>query len=322
MLPVRLLSISLLTATLTLSACASPWKRTPLFHIDDTVLYSEYLETDEGGETPFGFEHPVQISTEKIALILSQLTYAEKPLFRGAETRYVFRPKDVGQLAEAFSTALATLTPNQRLRFVVAQSDWASIVVGLSGTSGVMFSTAPGFLDVAFDAINDRISTPEDGRPESMVFPYDPLEKDRSEELFQIAGAKFHVDENGKKRRSWLEIDIAAVTPAPQPPPTSPQALGAAVAPGPSVPPSRTSLPHSPSAGTAASAATPAPAATVPGGNAAATADPQEAARLEDIERRLRWIKQLRSEGALTDEEYREQFEKIMAEISSPPAPR
>ena len=279
----RPLLLCLLAFLPTLAGCSSyPWEYRVLYAKSGTLLYVEHQEKD-AKEVPLGYLHPVRISAEKMRALLSQVVYKYRPLIGKDEDKLLFSAEEVAALSAPMALASGTLTPNERLRFLVMRDNWTSAFTGPKATSGVLFVEKGGVLNFALDRIRENVSVGEGGGPESVSFSHEPTEYRRADALIPFPGTELHVDaETGQRFPRWLEVRVATLTYTP---------------PGPA-----------PVAATAPVTGTAPPA---PAKEPGATDD----TRYSKLKARLKDLKRLKAEGLLTDEEYQAQFEKIMSEL-------
>lgn len=286
-----------MTLSVALTSCGSSWKREVRFSHANIVVYVEHRLDDKTGEKiDFEYAHPIDVPAQKIAIILSQLTHTYNPWFQGPEALALFHPKEVGRYSEPIGESLKTLNSRERLRFLITHEQWTGFLMGVQATSGVMFVTTDGKFNLAFDRIRERVSTGESGRPEEVSFPIDPLAETNGSPLIPITGSQFHTDpKTHKPHRRWLEIDLAQVqsraeavqtSPAVQPPPTPTTPV--------QPPPAATPQPQ------------PTPRSTKP---------LTKEERYAKLKEQLQTIGQLRDEGVITQEQYQEQFDKIMTQL-------
>ncbi len=287
-----------------MSGCSThEWKKHVLYSRDGIALYAEHEEKD-GREVPKGFAHPVHVTSETVEAILAQMVYKHRPLIGRSEDLLLFGQEDVTALAEPIRLALGGLTPERRLRFLIVRDNWTSLLTGPKATSGVMFVEKEGTLNVALDRIRESVSIDEGGDPSNVSFPYDPIDYREGDPLIPFRGTVLHVDEKTRQRfPRWLVVDLAEVKPLALKPAPPPEARATVVAPG---------------TGTHVGAA----AGTVTSGSTEAGPPPAPAVQAETGEERysrlkekLETLKRLKAEGVLTDEQYQEQFQKIMSDL-------
>ncbi len=297
-----------------LAGCAgSPWKRDVVYSASGVILYREQKET-EGRKVALGYKHPFDLAADKAALILSQMVFEQSHFLSRSEKVYVFIPEQVRAFAPALSVALKGIGPDERLRFLVTESNWTSAFLGTSGTSGVIFSTEDGVLDFALDRIHEKVAGADEGNPSKVVFHGEPTEDNGGDPLVPQAGTALRLDPTtGQPRPRWLAVKVADVKPfvspeaPPKLPPTEkppevkvPERPPLGETPAPSPPPKTSAQPPAPSA----SQASPAPPST-----------PEEEARYQEARKRLEAIKRLRADGVLTEEEYQKEYQKIISEL-------
>ena len=294
----------LLPLALLVSGCATrEWRKHVLYAKEGIVLYAEHDE-NEGRPVPKGYAHPVEVASETVEAILAQMVYKYEPLIGRNEDLLLFTQEDVAALTEPIRLALGGLTPEQRLRFLVVRDNWTSLLTGPRATSGVLFAEKEGVLNVALDRIRESVTIDEGGDPSSVSFPYDPTEYRRGDPLIPFRGAALHIDaKSGRRVPRWLVVDLAEVKPPALKPAPRPDAPATVVAPGDGTHPGAT-------------------AATAPAGSSEARPPPTPAVQAETeegryarIREKLETLKRLKADGVLTDEQYEEQFEKIMREL-------
>ncbi len=301
------LASSLVAFLLACGCASSPWKRSapPLYKTPGTLLFREHLEKD-GQRVPLGYKHPIDVSIEKTVLILSQLVYRKDTLLKSRST-YVFTKEEIAAAAEPVSRALKVITPDERLRFLILRSSWKEAFLGTYGTSGVVFSTEEGVLNVAFDRIDQHLLVPEGGEPMKIEFPDEPTEVTDDSPLIPGGGTKLHRSPEGSDFPRWVEVRVAGVQPLPLSPPPEEKAP----APPPAVQvavPDRPPLAGSPRPSAGAEAPPPGPAE--PAGKAA-----EAEARYQQSRQRLETLNRLRKDGVLTEEQYQDEYKKVMAEV-------
>lgn len=284
-------SLFVLLALVPGCAAPSPWKRTapPLYNSPHLVLFQEHLET-AGQREPLGHQHPIQVSPEKLAAILGQLIHDKRTLLKSRQVP-VFVPEQVPTMVEPLSLALGKLGPDERLRFVAIQSGLLGKVFRPYGTTGVMFSRQTGTLDIAFVEIDEALSLPDDNAPMKIRFDDEPTELTDASPVLPAAGIQLQTAPNVGTFPRWITIRLDEVAALPSP-------LAAKVA--------AATLP-----------ATPVPAAPTPSVPTPSVATPpnQEEIRYQKLRARLETLSRLRQDGALSEEQYKLEYEKTMAEL-------
>jgi hypothetical protein len=271
-----------LAALVSASGCASPWKRASVYARDGVFLYREHEEV-EGQRRPKSFAHPVDLPAGKAEALLRRLVYVRKPWFEDPVKTYVFTPDEAQRLSAPLASALKAIGPDERLRFLTTRGAWTDFLTGASGNSGVIFRTQDGALNLVFDAIDQGVDSGEGGKPEEVSFPHEPTEYRDEPPLVEFPGAKLHVDPRaGKIHPRWLELDLAALE-EPAPPAQPVPAAGSSGA----LPPGQPGLPP-------------------------ASRTPEEEARYQELRQKLETLKRLKSDGAISEEEYRVKYDELM----------
>jgi len=284
------------------------WKRDVIYSNSGVILYREHREVD-GNRVAFAHKHPVNLPVDKMVQILSQLVFEEHYLLKKARNLYVFNPKEIRALARPLTLGLREISPSERLRFLVTRSNWTDVFAGVTGTSGVVFCTEEGVLNMAFDWIQEGIIGGEGGDPSAVVFQIEPTEYEGAHPIIVAEGMKVHADpSSGKQFPRWIEITLAAVKLLPPPKPIQ------QIQPPPGL--EEIVVPERPPLEDEAGAAgqEPKPAA----GTAASppAKPPAEDEHYQRLRARLETLKRLRSDGVLTEEEYQKAHEKTLSELS------
>jgi hypothetical protein len=305
--------VSLTLFLLAAAGCGSPWHREVTYSESGVTLYREY-KVEQGRRVPLGYPHPFELPADKAVTMLSQLAFREDHVFKPSQQKYIFSPQEVAAFAPPLSAAVKQLAPDERLRFLIARSNWTDVILGSTGTSGVLFQARAGVVNIAFDRIQETIPGGEGGEPMKVPFKGDPTEITDADPIFPGSGMKMRFQpETGEPYPRWVEVVLAEVIPA------APPAVVAGAAPAtPAV------APGTPPAG-APAATTPAPAVAQeakPAPTASGTApppstgarDPAAEARYQRVRERLEGLKRLKADGVLTEEEYRAEYEKALKE--------
>lgn len=270
------------------TGCTSLWRREVIAGREPVFVYRESRVEDDA-TVPFGFDHPASVSADEWLLVLANLSYHDRPLLGSTEIEPVFTPTEAPRLARALSRALEEVGPDERVRFLVVRTGLETVLLGLSGVSGVAF-VDEGRLHVAFDTIDGGIYEGSTGRAEDVRFPYDPVEETYEHGLVPPwPWTRIHRDaRTGEEHKRWLEIDLAALAKAVEE--VDAEAVASDVA-------------------TASSGAreTETPAT---GDDEAPSPAPENS--IDRIGEKLRALKELRERGDLTEEEYRAAVEKVL----------
>ena len=296
--------------------CASPWKRTTTYSGNSGFLFEDWQE-DDGKVRSLGYSHPAEVSEGDLLLLLNHLQYENEAFFDETTTEKLLTIEEAGELAKALRPALAKLSPDERARFLVVRKV-GKVIPTIESISGIVFQKGT-VLNFAFDGIREPVRVSgNSGRAEDVTFPHDPQEKalPRRGLVTSLAGTRLrHDPRSGEVRRGWVEVDV------------------------PTLKRSRTELPEGakavdePAAITAAGASEPdpgAPSKSVSKGTdlpskstespetTTANVEPQpttDEASLQEMSDKLKRLKALRDQGALTPEEYRTEYERILKEL-------
>jgi hypothetical protein len=302
---------------------ASPWKREKIYAHSGFALYRERME-EEGKQVPLGHLHPIDLPADKVVLILYQLVFEEKPFLRKSRRTYIFdRVKEIPRMVEPLLVALRTITPDERLRFLLTRSNWNELLVGTTSTSGVLFSNAPGVLSLAFDRIQETGSMPDDGDPAKVVFRGDPTRLTEGSPVIPGPGMKTHRDPaTGETFPRWVDIVLSEVQEIPLPPAPPSEPVPAPTPPIDIVVPERPPLEGSPEVPSPAARAREADSTgTAPATAAGRTVEAESPAPARDdarylrVRERIEGLKRLRADGALSEEEYRRELDEALSEL-------
>lgn len=290
----RLALLLILGATL-ISACAGPkWTRT-------TVAKQNYfivtLEQQEGkiaaGQSPY--KHPYVIELAELENLMGKLTYTDKGGVASTPKQSpVFQAVEIDRLAPALAEALAKADASQRVRFASFNQGKGMIFSDSRKTEGAVFVDSEGRLNFAFNLIN------ADRRPsETTAIFYtfssaNPLKIETSKTILSAAPpyAELHLYENGKMAPMWVAIDLQKAK----------ESAGTLTAPMVKEPE------EAPPAAAGARTMAPPP-------EKAAPARSSEEMLKEDIKNNLRYIKELRGEGLISEKDYADKKKELLDKI-------
>ncbi len=314
-LPYRTVLISLLLS-FSIGCTVTSWKRTSTvvdqskLVVETEQLYSYDSPTDgiftDAMPVDSSFFHPAELNPETLTLFLSGIRY-EIPSFL-ADMTYepVFEQKIVPALALGVVKGLKRSGPGERIRFWVRniRHKYGFVPQGRI-TRGVVFVQPEGILNIAFDLID---ADPEEVHEESIysVDWEDPTAHIASHEVLQLPEpASVFFDAEGERRPLWVVIPLEKLTfeafqvgeeqGAPEgkePDRHREPGTGAEAAPG--------EVKSTDDAETAEQQAGPEP-----------DRKPQKLTD-QEILNRLKYLKELRKKGMLTEEEYKKECEEIM----------
>jgi hypothetical protein len=237
----------------------------------------------EAGSAPNA--HPAKLNPEgvrqQLALVQAKIDGKLQPLFYGEEIK---------DLAEPIAQALSVAGPNEDLVLLSTNRRGESVLTAPLGITARLF-VQDGNLNVIVHDVRRDFVDAYIGTKITPTFEFGARAKQSKVSVQSTSAAA--------KRDDWLAIPIAAAVPAPAVP--TPMA-----APAPTAAP----IPLATPAGTVTTlpAPAPAPAAVVP----AATPN-RDTAFYEEQARRLKGLKLLRDQGAITEEEYQQKRKEILS---------
>ncbi|MHB8708647.1 MAG: hypothetical protein ACYC9I_07205, partial [Desulfuromonadales bacterium] len=143
----------LIGCSLGLVACAGArWERTSVLkHYECAVTVEQLLNDAPSAQRPYA--HPAQVDVNDIKKFMWDLSYTNKigALSEGNKQSPVFAQAEVDRLALIFAEHLAKINANQRLRFITFNQDPGVLLSESRKTEGVLFLSADGRLNVAFN---------------------------------------------------------------------------------------------------------------------------------------------------------------------------
>ena len=233
--PIRAL---ILVALLPLAAACGgrPWRQTLAYARSPIAIYQEekFLEK---AVVPQGFAHPVRISPADLRGLLAGIRYNPKGFMgfgRKTDQEPLFTEAETEGLAVPLSQSLEKSGPDQRVRFLVARTNWS--VASAKGISAVVFLDAPDHLNIAFDLLVENLPD-GGGDPKALLFFTDPVEiTGTSPAIGPPLGAQLRISASGGLHPRWLTVDTkllpllaapapqASAAPAPTPPAGTPPA--------------------------------------------------------------------------------------------------
>lgn len=243
-----------------------PWKSELVYSQAPVAVYAE-RKLEKGQIVPQGFVHPPELKPDHLRAVFGSMKFSRSGLFQGPGTEPIFTEPEVEALVDPLIRALAKLGPDERARFLVARTAWRPLFLGPKGTSGVVFFTRAGQMDLAFDMLHDTLAD-EAGDPERVSFSVDPVQyTGKHREIQPLPGIHYvEAAPGGKTPSRWVTVNLAEVAAA--------------------VDSRSLKVPSSPSR----------PAATGPEG--------ADAGEVDAIKRRLKNLESLLQSGAINREEF------------------
>ena len=275
------------------SGCASPWKREMIFANAPVFLYREYEEKDDG-RVAKNFAHPATVSKEQLTFFLSRLFYENSRFLSDPVPEPVLRPSEIQVLSEPLAVALAAVQSDERVRILLTRQSFGAFLLAVRGVSGAAFVSNDGKLNLAFDAIDEGVNEGDDGRPEYVTFPYNPTEETYRHGLIAFEGTTLHRDPESRQVFSrWLEVDLEELNRLMAQQSSEPEKTAEPEKTGQQSTQSTQSIQS-----TQSTASTP--------------ADPT---RYENVGEKLKALKKLRDDGALTADEYQKEYDRLMKDF-------
>jgi hypothetical protein len=232
-----------------------------------------------------GFAHPAQISPEGLEAYFDNLRY-EYPKILSENTLEPLVQKNIEKrLVAGISEGLARCTPADRVRFAVTNVHRQFVLLPVSKTTrGVAFVKPAHVLNIAFDLVDDN---PDEDREESVYNTdwEDPTRKSISTYRLHLPeGSALYVDPEGTEHPLWITIPFETLTSSTTRPPKPKEGSVPEETPG--VPPEKQ--------GRAAGSGT-----------------------LSDQEgiHRLRLLRELQERGVITDEQFRQERERLFRQF-------
>jgi hypothetical protein len=235
----------------------------------------------EAGSAPNA--HPAKLNPEgvrqQLVLVQAKLDGKSFPLFYGEE---------IQDLVEPITQALSVAGPNEDIVLLSTHRRGESVLTAPLGITARLFVQDGNLNVIVHDARRDFVDT-YIGTKIAPTFEFGSRAQQSKASVQSTSAAS--------KRADWLAIPIAAAVPAP-------------VAPAPVAAPVAAPIPLAGSAGTVTTlpAPVPAPAVVVP-----AATPTRDTAYYEEQARRLKGLKLLRDQGAITEEEYQQKRKEILS---------
>jgi len=221
-------------------------------------------------------QHPVVVHPEGLK---QQLALVRTPVKGGVQP--LFSPDELNELAEPLAQALSVAGPGDDVLLLSTARRGDGVLVTPLGITARIFAQGGNLNLMVHDARLDFVNA-YIGSHITPQFDFGTRARASTVSL-QSAGAP-------NRRGDWIALPLAAATTPAAPALTAPAAAPAAlVAP--------------------AAAAAPAPAPAAPG------ARPRDAAFYEEQAQRLKGLKMLRDQGAITEEEYQQKRKEILSAL-------
>ncbi len=196
------------------SCKGNPWKREMVYSQAPVAVYTE-RRLEKGQIVPQSFAHPQELKPDHLRAVFGSMKFSRTGRFQGPAAEPIFTEAEVEALVDPLNRALAKLGPDERARFLVARTAWRPLFLGPKGTSGVVFFTQAGQMDLAFDMLQDTLAD-EAGDPERASFGIDPVQyTGKHHEIEPLPGVHYVEPAPGGKTPSrWVKVNLAEVAAA------------------------------------------------------------------------------------------------------------
>lgn len=299
--PYRFAQVLSLAFTLALvlgnTGCAgTSWRRSGTILSEPLLIVEREERMQRGEPVSMALGHPASMSSAMIAGVLANLSYRGTGMFRSSELAPVIEPGLVPPLAHAIAEGLAQCQPSERVRFLARN---AQLSLGFIPTErharGVAFVDPPGTLNLAFDRVG---AAPDSDDPREATSWQDPTWNRYTSVAMELPeGVRLYRDDQGRERPLWILVDLAQASRQDGAQVTHSERPPALLRPTPD-----TATP------------TPEPSAAGPPGTTPPLEEAPSTATLTDPERlaRLRYLEELRANGAISAEEYERQKRALL----------
>jgi hypothetical protein len=235
-------------------------------------------------------QHPVKLNPEALRIALGQFKSLDS---RGKE-RALFEADELVEISEPIAQAFANAEPGDDV-LLVSSARRDGFLAPPTAVTARLFIESGNLNFIAHDSNFEFVHIV---RSTSMSPNFLYGARGKASDV-KLLGAG-----TGSRRSDWLTVSLTQATTVPTPPPPPPMVLAAPPAAVVTLPPAA-----APAAPMVAGAA-PSPA-LVPAAPIVKPADP----KVDEIERRLTALKQLRDKGLITDDEYKQKRKDILQSL-------
>lgn len=205
------ISVLLIIIAVFFSACTSSrWVQTTVAKDYDFIVTLEQLPGDSN-IVEQKYEHPYQINIADLEKLMGDLTYLGTAGLMSTEKQTpVFQAVEIDRLAPVLRDILAKADNNQRIRFISFNQGKALMFSVPRKTEGVVFIESDGRLNLAFNSINSNRQSSETTAFYATSSMVDPLEiKSSDTSIISTAPyAELHKFETGKQAPMWVVADL------------------------------------------------------------------------------------------------------------------
>jgi hypothetical protein len=298
----RIAALLIVTAVLVAGCAGSKWVQTDVIKQHEFVVVLEQRQ-DQSAAGQLKYGQPYQLDVAELKILLGELSYIEKAgLKNKSKQSPVFQPAEVDRLAPVLAETLAKADASQRLRFISFNLEPAVVFSVSRKTEGVVFVGADGRLNIAFNYVNANRHANETSAMFSKPAVNDPLSITNAESILTApdAYAELHELQTGRQAPLWVVVDLVKLRAA-----INAGTVPTVKAPAAAVPAAASPALASPvgATGTPVQAAAPA---------AAAAAE----LRQEEVKGKLKFLKELLSEGLISEQDYNAKKLELLDKIN------
>lgn len=194
-----------------LSACGTArWVRSPVLKEKNIIISIEQRQ-ENGQIVAQKYDHPYTVDLPDLEKLLKDVTYIEESGFIGKEEeKQVFQAIEIDRLASVLANTLTKIDASQRIRFTSFNKGEGWLFSNRRKTEGVIFIKHDGRLNMAFSHINFDID-PNDANTLPPDFSrLNPLKITTSDTPLIPATpyAELHQFEDGEPASMWLIADL------------------------------------------------------------------------------------------------------------------
>lgn len=205
------ITVLLILSVVFLSACASTkLLRKTVVKQHEFAISLEQHQTN-GVTTPQKYEHPYDLDFAVIEKLLGDMSYTETfGLMNKKKNSPVFQTVEIDRLAPALAKALAKAGASERIRFITFNNEKSLIFSISRKTEGIIFVDRTGQLNIAFNFINSNRRSSESSALRYNYSNVDPLTIKASDTPISSTApyAVLHKFATGKIAPMWVAADL------------------------------------------------------------------------------------------------------------------
>jgi hypothetical protein len=291
------------------SACGTArWVPSPVLKEKNIIISMEQRQ-ENGQIVAQKYDHPYTVDLLEFKKLLEDVTYVEQIGFLGKEEKkQVFQAIEINRLVSVLANTLTKIDASQRIRFTSFNKGKGWLFSIRRKTEGVIFIKHDGRLNMAFNHINFEIN-PNDANTLPPDFSrLDPLKITTSDTplIPTPTYAELHQFENGTSAPMWLVADLEKLDKATDTVPVT-RIETVDKAPLKTPEPEILSVPAAPSAKQID--------ITITETTKKTTAPATDIALQKDIKNKLKYLKELRDEGLISEQDYNTKKTELLNKI-------